>query len=73
MLKIVKDEEPFVVDVLTETLEIAKTEKIRALCMVYMIGDRVYTDYVKGDGTPLTEMIGCVEIARTELVEAMRR
>lgn len=73
MLKVVKDEEPFVVDVLTETLELAKTQKIRALCLVYIIGDKVYTDYVKGDGTSLTEMIGCVEIAKTELMESMKK
>lgn len=72
MLKVVKDEQPFVVEVLSETLELAKEQRVRALCMVYMIGDKVYTDYVKGDGTTITEMIGCIEIARTELVEAMR-
>lgn len=72
MLKVVKDEQPFVVEVLSETLELAKEQRVRALCMVYMIGDKVYTDYFKGDGTTITEMIGCIEIARTELVEAMR-
>ena len=72
MLKVVKDEQPFVVEVLSETLKLAKEQRVRALCMVYMIGDKVYTDYFKGDGTTITEMIGCIEIARTELVEAMR-
>lgn len=72
ILKVVKDEEPHVIESLSETLEMAKTERFRALCMVYMIGDKVYTEYVKGDGTTMTELIGCAEIMKTELIEAMR-
>lgn len=72
-MKLVKDEAPYIVESLEETLDIAREGAIRSLAMVYMVGDKVFTDYVKGDGTTLTEMIGCVEIMRTELVEAMRR
>lgn len=72
MMKMVKNEEPYVVETFEHNLEIARSTKIRGLCLVYMIEDKVYTEYVKGDGTTFMELIGCLEIMRTELVEAMR-
>lgn len=72
MMKIVKNEELYVVETFENNLEIARSTKIRGLCLVYMIDDKVYSEYVKGDGTTIPELIGCLEIMRTELVEAMR-
>lgn len=72
MIKIVKNEEPLVVECLSEVIETARKRKLQGLCMVYIIDDKIYTDYVKGDGTSITELIGCVEVMRTELIEAMR-
>lgn len=71
-LQLVKDEPPNFVEALEHALEMARGGKMNCLTIVYTIDDKIYTEYVKGDGTTLTEMIGCVEIARTELVEAMR-
>lgn len=73
MIKLVKDEEPFVIQSLQDAIDVARKGNIRSLAMVYMQDDKVFTDYVKCDGTTITEMIGCVEIMRTELVEAMRK
>lgn len=72
-LELVKDEAPDFVDALAQAYELASAGNMSSLVIVYTMDDKVYTDYVKGDGTTITEMIGAVEIARTELVDAMRR
>lgn len=72
-LKIVKDEAPNFTEALAAAYDTACAGEMNSLVLVYTVGDKVYTEYVKGDGTTITEMIGAVEIARTELVDAMRR
>jgi hypothetical protein len=72
MMKLVKNEPPHAFEVLNDVLLLSKEKRISGLCLVYIVDDKVYTDYVKSDGTSILELVGCVEIMRAELIEGIR-
>lgn len=71
-LKIAAEGNPYFVEALEEFMKDAKEGKTRGLALVSIDGDKIYTDWVTSDGTGVCELVGAVEILKTDMVDRMR-
>lgn len=74
-LSIVKDEAPnMFMESLSSAMDHVRHEELRGMALVYIThDDKIFTDYVKADGTSLTELLGCVRLMDAELLEACKK
>lgn len=70
-LEVVGGGNPHFVDALKDYMRHQEHGELRGMAIVALKGDQIITDYVKSDGTTLTELLGAVEIIRQDLIDAM--
>lgn len=54
-------------------VKLQKEGNIRGMAVVYITkDDRIFTDYIRSNGTSVCELTGAVSILHTEMIEKMR-
>lgn len=71
-LKVVAEGNPFFVEMLEEFMKDAKKGSTRAIGLVSIDGDKIFTDWVTSDGTGLCELSGAVDVLKADLLDKMR-
>ena len=71
-LTIAAEGNPYFTEMLGEFIKDAKAGKTRGIALVSIDGDKIFTDWVTSDGTGICEMVGAVEVLKTDMVDRMR-
>jgi len=71
MIKIVKDEPPLFIEILSDVMEMVKNNKTECLLIASVVDGKIYTDYVKGNGTSMLEVLGCCEVLKEHVIQGM--
>ena len=71
-LKVIAEGNPYFVEALEEFMKDAKEGKTRGLALVSIDGDKIYTDWITSDGTGVCELVGAVEVLKTDMMERMK-
>lgn len=70
-LKVIEGGNPYLIESLEMLSESIKQGEIRAMAIVTLQGDDVHVDWVKSDGTTVTELIGAVQVLNQMLVNSV--
>ena len=72
-LSVVENENPHYSESINDLMNMMKEGRIKGFVLSAITEDGyVYTDWVKSDGITMTELIGCNEVLKQELIDKMR-
>ena len=72
-MKLVEGEgNPYYREMLEELDKVQKDGKVRGAALVTIEGEQIFCDWVKNDGTSLSELLGAVVVLQQDLLEKMK-
>ncbi len=71
-LKIVAEGNPYFREMLDEALLDSSSGSVTCMALVYIMDDKIYTDWVKSDNASVCELTGAAGILYQDLIDKIR-